>query len=234
MIYLSSTTNIPEQYRDCFGIMFSAKYRVGGLDEALSDGWRWMMDNNNFTGDFDAKTWIQMLLKHLSYKDSCIGIPIPDRLGNALETLRLFSRYHQIVKDLGYPVAFVTQDGITPEIAPWDYFDVLFVGGTDDHKLGPESIAMIAEAKARGKHIHIGRVNSALRIKRFWMADSVDGTFLTTYRRQKPNESESARDKRYLHRLTLLAEAVKYCRNKKNGHINPKGQYLIGGLQCSI
>jgi hypothetical protein len=74
-------------------------------------------------------------------------------------------------------VAFVTQDGLTLDAVPWGQFDVLFVGGTDQHKLH-ESYPFILEAKQRGVWVHVGRVNSAARIEAFWMADSCDGTTL--------------------------------------------------------
>ena len=226
MIYLSSTTKIPKEYQDYYGVMFSAKKSVGGSNDALDNNWSWMMDNNQFTGNFEIKTWLNALLKYHKHKDTCLGIPIKDKVGDALETLRLFSRYYQPVKDLGYPVAFVTQDGITPEITPWDYFDVLFVGGTDDHKLGPEAGIMIAEAKARGKWVHIGRVNSESRIKQFWMADSVDGTELTSIRDRK---NGATRKDRLDETIKTIATSVQYCRNKKAKTLNSNNQYNFIG-----
>lgn len=215
MIYLSSTTAIPDQYRTEFGVMFSANKSIGGLNDALVDGWQWMMDNNGFTGDFDTRKWLSALLRYWPHRETCLGIPIPDVMGNALATLRQFSQYWRVVADLGYPVAFVTQDGITPEITPWDHFETLFVGGTDEHKLGPEASIMIAEAKARGKWVHIGRVNSVSRIKQFWMADSVDGTHLT---REFKKQAKKIHD---------FANAVQYCRNRKTGRIGIDGQHQI-------
>ena len=216
MIYLSSTTEIPKEYQDNFGIMFSAKYTIGGLKKLLNAGAYWMMDNNNFTGDFDIKKWLNQLLKNLPYQDSCIGIPVPDSIGDSLKTIRLFSQYYKVVSDMGYKVSFVSQDGITPEITPWDSFDVLFVGGTDRHKLSDEAVIMIAEAKLRGKWVHVGRVNSAKRIKRFWMVDSVDGTHLT-----KVTGDERANS------FNKFNNAVEYCRNKKCGSLGNDGQYQI-------
>jgi len=108
MIYLSSTTDIPTEYQDGFGLMFSAKKSVGGTNDVLKAGWKWMMDNNEFTSGFEAKTWLNALLRYYPYRENCLGIPIRDRVGDALETLRLFSQYWRIVHDLGYPVAFVT------------------------------------------------------------------------------------------------------------------------------
>lgn len=63
---------------------------------------------------------------------------------------------------------------------PWHTFDVLFIGGSTEWKLGPGARALVAEAKRRGKWVHMGRVNSGRR----WSyaehigCDSVDGTFL--------------------------------------------------------
>lgn len=217
MIYLSSTTGIPDEYKwNEFGVMFSAKYTIGGLDDAMKSGAKWMMDNNEFSGDFDPRQWVSSMIKYAPYSKNCIGIPVRDKVGDALETLRRFSKYHQIVRDLGYPVAFVTQDGITPEMIPWEFFDVLFVGGGDDHKLGQEASVAIAEAKERGKWVHIGRVNSPSRIKQFWMADSADGTNLN--REAGDDRSE---------RVSMFADAIRYCRSRKSGNLGINGQYRM-------
>jgi hypothetical protein len=80
-----------------------------------------------------------------------------------------------MVKDLGYKAAFVTQDGCVSSTIPWEGVDVLFVGGSNHHKL-VESHPLIAEANARGVWVHVGRVNSAKRVMLFPTADSVDGT----------------------------------------------------------
>lgn len=217
MIYLSSTTGLPAQNKwNEFGVMFSAKHVIGGLDDALSSGAAWMMDNNEFAGDFDAHKWLSALIRYLPYRSTCLGISVRDKVGDALETLRRFAQYHTIVRDLGYPVAFVTQDGVSPEFAPWQYFDVLFVGGTDAHKLGAEALAMIAEAKRQGKHVHVGRVNSASRIRQFWMADSVDGTGLN----MDTGEQRLIRVEEYV-------SAIHYCRNRKSGALGVNGQYRM-------
>ena len=58
---------------------------------------------------------------------------------------------------------------------------MLFIGGTTEWKLGRHARALVREAKQRGKHVHMGRVNSAKRY-RYAEAigcDSADGTFLT-------------------------------------------------------
>jgi len=58
-------------------------------------------------------------------------------------------------------------------------FDALFVGGTTQYKLGPETAECIRWAKRLGLWVHVGRVNSLTRFKYFQLlgADSCDGTF---------------------------------------------------------
>lgn len=225
MIYLSSTTNLPDDYKwRQFGVMFNARNPIGDLDRALDENAAWMMDNNAFGGNFDGGRWIDRLVLYRKRSATCLGIPVPDVVGDALATLRLFSQYWRVPADLGYPVAFVSQDGITPEITPWDFFDVLFVGGTDAHKLGPEAMTMIAEAKDRGKRVHVGRVNSAKRINMFWMADSVDGTGLTR-ERQRHNETAQHQAVKIRRKIELFAAAVDRCNHKKSGALEVNGQY---------
>jgi hypothetical protein len=98
-------------------------------------------------------------------------------VGDAAATLTRFWQYAPVIREHGYKIAFVTQDGLTMDAVPWDEFDVLFIGGTDTHKLH-EAWPFIAEAKRRGVWVHVGRVNSAKRISMFSMADSCDGTTL--------------------------------------------------------
>lgn len=55
-----------------------------------------------------------------------------------------------------------------------------FIGGSTAWKLGPHARRLVADAKRRGKWVHMGRVNS---LKRFRYAaaigcDSCDGTYL--------------------------------------------------------
>ena len=180
MIYLSSTTSIPEKYLDYFGFMLHSNQIVNTMYKQVKEQKRpWMLDNGAFqNAGFDTARWLETLLKYKKFIPQCIAVVLPDKVGNALETLRLFTYYHRIPKDLGYPIAFVSQDGITPLMTPWDYFDVLFIGGSDEHKLGREAGIMIAEAKARKKWIHVGRVNSPARISQFWHVNSVDGTHI--------------------------------------------------------
>jgi hypothetical protein len=103
-------------------------------------------------------------------------------VGDAAATLAQFPEHARAIRALGFKVALVGQDGIETMLdeIPWELVDAVFLGGSDAFKLGPAGRALVAAAKARGKWIHMGRVNSG---KRFAYAaelgcDSADGTFL--------------------------------------------------------
>ena len=193
--------------------MFSANHKIGGLGRVLDDGWFWMMDNNAFGNNFNFDNWINMIDKFSVYRQTCLGIPAPDVVGNCNQTIKLFWEHKSIIKDYGLTVAFVTQDGLTPQLTPWAEFDTLFIGGSDSHKLGAEAGLLISAARENGKHVHIGRVNSQRRLEeKFWMADSVDGTMLIKAKRIRSDY----KDKRsYLTEVKRLYYTVQFCRDKK-------------------
>jgi hypothetical protein len=102
-------------------------------------------------------------------------------VGNAVATLAQFPVYAPRIAALGFVPALVLQDGMEALTIPWDDLGAVFVGGSDAWKLGPAAAALCAEAKRRGKWVHVGRVNSAKRYR--WAleqmgADSADGTLL--------------------------------------------------------
>jgi hypothetical protein len=102
-------------------------------------------------------------------------------LGDAAATIARSAPFvYRIRAWFGLPVALVAQDGLEHLDVPWPWFDVLFIGGSTAWKLGPAARALTAEAKARGKRVHMGRVNSLRRL-RYADAigcDSADGTII--------------------------------------------------------
>lgn len=175
--YMSSTSKIEGKYLDCFGYIISVQTSPGSRKELISKH-PWCMDNDEFNNKFDVRKWIKHLRQCRNVIDNCIFVLARDSVGNCKATLEQFPRYAKIIRRFGYPVAFATQDGLTPDITPWDDFEVLFVGGTNEHKLGREAGLLIDEGIRRGKWVHIGRVNSPSRMRKFWRADSWDGTHI--------------------------------------------------------
>jgi len=186
VIYLSSNADYPEELSNLFGVMFSANRRTGGLRQKLARGDLWALDNNAFTGKFDSGRWVSSLQYNTDFADSCVLVSIPDALGDSRKTVKMFYKYRHLVTN--YPAALVTQDGMTPELVPWADINVLFIGGTDAHKLGPEASILIAAANEREVPVHVGRVNSTKRIRQFAGCASSDGThfrFVPKYKREK-------------------------------------------------
>lgn len=158
---------------------------IGFIDTPLQGNIRpagvtWCADNGCFSDKWDAVTWWRFLVKHAPAASSCLFATAPDVVGDAAATLARSTPWLARMRDLGYKVAYVAQNGQEDVPLPWDDFDVLFIGGDDPFKLGPFVRTLVADAKARGKWVHMGRVNS---FKRWRYADaigcdSVDGTAL--------------------------------------------------------
>ena len=146
------------------------------------EGVPWCADNGAFSDRFDEDKWWRFLEANAYAAADCLFAVAPDVVGDAEATLERSLPWLPKIRALGYPVALVAQDGWEglPEI-PWDDFDCLFIGGTTGWKLGPWARRAVADAKAEGKWVHMGRVNSERR----WRyadaigVDSCDGTFLT-------------------------------------------------------
>ena len=141
----------------------------------------WCADNGAFSDRFDEGKWWQFLLDNAHAAKDCVFAVAPDVVGDAEATLERSRPWLAKIRELGYPAAFVAQDGFDSIEVPWDEFDCLFIGGSTGWKLGPIAREAVREAKARGKWVHMGRVNSERR----WRyadaigCDSVDGTYLT-------------------------------------------------------
>lgn len=141
----------------------------------------WAVDNGAFTGRYPGDDAYMAFLGGLKdRRDSCLFVAAPDVIGDAEATLALFPVMAARIRAAGWPVALVGQDGMIPDVLPWDDFDWLFIGGSTEFKLGPGAELLIRAAQAYGKRIHVGRVNSATRFRHFRAlgCDSADGTFL--------------------------------------------------------
>jgi len=145
---------------------------------AAAPGVPWAADNGCFSAKWDAGRWMAWLKAQVGYLGSCLFAVVPDVVADASATRERFDRWAPPVAALGYRLAYVLQDGA--DELPWDDFDVLFVGGSTAYKESMEASRWAAEAKARGKATHMGRVNSLrrMRIAEREGYDTVDGTFL--------------------------------------------------------
>lgn len=162
------------------------------------------VDNGVFGGKFEEHSFRRLIGAVAAIPgagQSCLFVVAPDvfdratMTGDALATLERSAPWFKEIRALGLPAALVAQDGLEdhPDKIPWDEFDVLFIGGGDAFKEGYRNEpplfsagqrakwqAMMATARAKGKRIHVGRVNGVSRLEFAHAigADSVDGTFL--------------------------------------------------------
>jgi hypothetical protein len=156
----------------------------------------WAGDNGAFTrapGGFSEEKFRAMLARP-GLKDaaaSCLFIVAPDKLvvlpggevvGDAVGTLAQFPAWAHEIREAGFPVALVAQNGLETMLdqVPWGLVDCLFIGGNTEWKLSDAARQCIVEAKRRGKLTHMGRVNSFSRLARAseMLCDTADGTFL--------------------------------------------------------
>jgi hypothetical protein len=157
------------------GRLFTPRMATG-MTTTLASGYPWAADCDGF-GGFHPRRYLKML-SNLPSDSGCRFVVIPDKIGDAKETLSLFMRWQPIVKELDLPVAYVLQDGLESVGVPWDLTDVVFVGGTTEFKLGSVARKAVESAKERGKWAHMGRVNTAKRAlyAREIGCDSFDGS----------------------------------------------------------
>ena len=161
--------------------------RLGYIDTPAQGNRRpagvtWCADNGCFGKGYPGdEKWLAWLEKNKHAAADCLFATAPDVVGDAAATLERSAPFLPLIRALGYPAALVAQDGLEDLEVPWDEFDVLFIGGSTEWKLGPAARSLIREAKERGKWVHCGRVNSERRYRIMHEAgcDSVDGTFLT-------------------------------------------------------
>ncbi|WP_202033169.1 hypothetical protein [Nocardioides sp. WS12] len=174
-------------------------------------GVQWIADNGCYSDKFDEPKWWDFLTKNAHAAADCMFATAPDVVGDAAATLERSLPWLAKIRELGYPVAYVAQNGFAETDVPWDEFDVLFIGGDDAFKLGPDGRTAVREAKARGKWVHMGRVNSE---KRWLYADAIgrrlSGRHLLALRAGREPAQVDGLDSQQRPRL-----AVRRCRMKR-------------------
>lgn len=145
---------------------------------------------------FDADRWLTWLRKTDPAKLLWAALPDvlkwvtidtpkgPQRIpvGDKDATIERGGRYVDTLCELGYTPALVAQDGLVQlDEVPWiSQVGAVFIGGSDEYKLGPVAADIVRQANERGLWTHAGRVNSWMRLNYFHKmeTDSADGTYL--------------------------------------------------------
>ncbi len=144
-------------------------YALSGLPYGL--------DNGCFK-QFKRKAWERLLIDAEKHRPKFVCLP--DIVGDAARTLDLFDYFEK--KTSGLPRALVLQDGIGNHRIDYSKLAAVFVGGSDAFKIAPEAINACKAAKMLGLWVHVGRVNTASRVKNWvGLADSIDGSGISRY-----------------------------------------------------
>ena len=142
----------------------------------------WAADNGRYASpqDYTDDGYLAWLERMAPYRADCLFATAPDTFGDAEATLRDSVPLLPRIRAAGYPAALVAQPAMTVDAVPWELVDVLFVGGPNHWQHSEPLIELVAEAKRRGKWVHMGRVNSHRRTvyAESIGCDSVDGTYL--------------------------------------------------------
>lgn len=147
----------------------------------VESGVDWCADNavfaDKYPGDDAYLTWLD---DRAPAADRCVFAVAPDVVCDAAATLDRSAPMLPRIRRAGYPAALALQNGVEHMTVPWRDFDVAFLGGDTDWKIGPHARRLAADAKANGKRVHMGRVNSRrrLRIAAQMGCHSADGTYL--------------------------------------------------------
>lgn len=170
-IMLDSSPAKIAKYRERYGDVIW-QLRTPLTNYARAEGVPYGLDNGCFV-DLNLKAWLRLVQQ--AKTDRPIFVTLPDIVGDAARTLELFE--HFTPQTEGLPRALVLQDGIERIRIPWNDLEAVFIGGSDRFKSAPEAFATAKTAKWLGKHVHLGRCNTAARARNWvTLADSCDGT----------------------------------------------------------
>jgi hypothetical protein len=150
---------------------------AGGVPWALDSGVVKLVDGRPVTDPAWSPERYYDMLERYQDVPGCLFACVPDVVADLAGTQAMWGRWWSGPTRMGYRPAWVAQDGCWYIPRP---AEALFIGGSTAWKLGPQARALAALAKRHGLWVHMGRVNSAQRM-RFALeigCDSVDGTFL--------------------------------------------------------
>jgi hypothetical protein len=178
IILVNGATRTVEQYPQ-LGRLISP--RAGNsIDGIATSGRLWAADNDAFGGAWDQERFWRMLARIARVDRSrLLFVTCPDVVCSAQATVNRWVEWHPQIEAIGLPAAFVGQNGLgaIPDQIPWHEMAAFFIGGDDAWKLSAEAEHFAHEARARGKWVHWGRVNSEKRIRHAIEVggDSIDG-----------------------------------------------------------
>lgn len=141
------------------------------------------IDNGAYSS-FNEKRFKAILKRDFAYKNDCLFVAIPDKVGCHWTSWKYYNEFNHLAD--GWNKAFVAQDGFDGRLP--DGVSAIFIGGTNVFKDSQEALDLVKHGKAKGLHVHIGRVNHAERYIRYRLAgaDTCDGSGVSRYDHMLP------------------------------------------------
>jgi len=143
------------ELREGYGYLHVPGQRVYRFDRV------WACDNGAFSG-LDVAAFVAMV-DACPPDDKCLFLVVPDVVANWEATVAQWVRWEPRLR--AYPLAIVLQDGVTASAVPWDDCAAVFIGGSTRFKMSGEARTIASYALARGKWVHMGRVNGQDRFR---------------------------------------------------------------------
>lgn len=163
------------EYRERYDFDFW-QLRTPLTNYARAAGIPYGLDNGCFKA-FDEPAWLRLVQQ--AEHDQPVFITLPDIVGDASRTVELF---HEFKEKVPQRRALVLQDGLSNVRIPWRELDAVFIGGSDEFKYSRDAISAAKAAKMLGRWVHVGRVNTAARVRNWiGLADSIDGSGLSRF-----------------------------------------------------
>lgn len=127
MLYLTQTTKKGVALPRHYGYMYSLAglKRTSVLDQHPDAPFA--VDNGAAAGKFHPERFHALLEKLRPYRERALFAVAPDVMRDPGATLALFPEWREVIRQLGYPVAFVAQPGQKPHELP--DADWVFLGG---------------------------------------------------------------------------------------------------------
>jgi hypothetical protein len=147
--------------------MTSPQHR--GVPLAIKRGGLWAgdlgcLDGPSYVKRIDFNATIEWLKSMRSYNGRCLFLAGADVVGDAAATLEAYEEFGRYF--IGWPVAYVAQNGAEDLPIPTDCVAV-FIGGDTKWKESMAAVSVIKRGQELDKHIHIGRVNWRRRYELF-------------------------------------------------------------------
>jgi len=188
--------------RPDFGVLFNpymgnnpSNLGVFALDNGVFSEWQAQLKGKS--KPFSMSRFLALLDKWSHLRDQALFAAAPDVVGDWRATIARSLPILPVIRDLGYKAAFVAQNGLEHHLSkiPWSAFDVLFLGGGPEshfvskaNRMGEWKLTSGARrlcelALRKGKTVHMGRVNSGMRlgIAQDFGCASADGTCIARH-----------------------------------------------------